>query len=197
ARVAAHGGPGRPAGAGGLVRGGVVAAGGHGGAAVGGQHHQPVPLGYHEDRLAGTGGGGFHGLGEGPEGVGVGLAAVTGAGRRPRRGDDDPGRRVQPSPVQVSGHRAGGVGLPGEQHAQDGGADALIGGVQGAGAFRVEGEQGDRGVEGIPLGGAEGGGRADGEGGAGAPAGAQGVQFDPVVVLGAGDVGGGGRGTFA
>ncbi len=88
------------------------------------------------------------------------------------------------------------VRLAGEQHAQDGGADALLGGVQGTGAFGGEGEQGDGGVDGVPLGGAEGRRGADGERRAGAPAGAQGVQFDPVLVLRSGHDRGGGRGAF-
>ncbi len=88
------------------------------------------------------------------------------------------------------------VGLAREEHAQHRRTDALLGRVQGAGAFGGEGEQGDGGVDGVPFGGAERGGRPHGERGARAAAGAEAVQLHPVVVLGPADDGGRGRGPL-
>ncbi len=87
------------------------------------------------------------------------------------------------------------VRLSGEHHAQDGGAEALLGGLEGTGALGGEGEQGDGRVDGVPLGGAEGGAGADGEGAPDAAAGAERLEFDAVV--GAADDGAGGGGAFA
>src|SRR5690606_14074618 len=90
------------AGAGRLEGGRVVAAGGHGGAAVGGEHHQPLPLGHHEHGLAGAGGGRLHDLGEHVEGVTASRAGVAGGGRGAGLGDDQTERRVEQAAVEVA-----------------------------------------------------------------------------------------------
>lgn len=73
------------------------------------------------------------------------------------------------------------VGLAREQHPQHGGAEPLLSLPQGAGTLGGQGQQRDRGVHGIALGGAQRRARADREHAAGGTApGAQRLQLHPV-----------------
>lgn len=83
-----------------VLRLGVGGAGGDGGAAVRGEHDDALRLGDQEQRLAGTGGGGLHRLGE-----------QLGSGGCGGLGDEQPERGVEQPAVEVSGDGPRVVGL--------------------------------------------------------------------------------------
>lgn len=85
----------------------------------------PGALRHHEHRFAGPRGGRFGGLGEAAQRIALALGGVPG-----RLGEEQPEGGVEQGAVEVPGDRPGVVGLPGEQHAQHGRADALLREVQ-------------------------------------------------------------------